>query len=453
MFKYGINDVDYMICNTDWQALEESPIRKKIQLGPSLTEGKGAGNIPKKGKESAIESSHEIEKELEDTKMIFVTAGMGGGTGTGAAPVISKIAKDLNILTIGVVTVPFRFEGEVRFNQALEGIEEMRKYVDSLLVIDNEKLRFLYGNLKMTDAFSKADDVLTSAVKGIAEIITVHGYVNVDFADVRTVMNASGDAIMGTGIASGENRAIDAIKNSLHSPLLNSTNIRGAKNILLNVASGTEECSIEELSQITDFVQGQVGQNVQIIWGNCTDTKLENNLSVTIIATGFQSELINKTLDRKNRIEKKEIVTLKSDLNTIENKRVKPIRVVPRIEETEKLSFQNQNIEKEKITNLNTENSTLNNSNDKSIKKYVKRNKKTTDNTDQLRAFPQMPVEPERLKQRKKVIKEKKEKKKNGFIKKIGRTIVEFQKELNLTFASDTLVGDSTEENSIKEKS
>ncbi|MCW3788393.1 cell division protein FtsZ [Plebeiibacterium sediminum] len=293
MFNQGIKDVNFLVCNTDAQALESSPVPVKIQLGESLTEGRGAGNKPEKGKQSAIENLSDIERVLQDnTRMVFITAGMGGGTGTGAAPIIAKAARDLGILTVGIVTIPFRFEGKLRINQALDGIAEMEKNVDSLLVINNEKLREMYGDLKLSNAFSKADDVLSTAAKGIAEIITVHGYINVDFADVETVMKDSGVAIMGSSCASGENRALLAIQQALESPLLNSNDIRGAKNILLNITSGVDEITMDEVGEVTDFVQDTVGASASIIWGTGSDSNLEDQVNVTIIATGFNTRNI-----------------------------------------------------------------------------------------------------------------------------------------------------------------
>ncbi len=293
MFNQGIKDVNFLVCNTDDQALQNSPVPVKIQLGDSLTEGRGAGNKPEIGKQAAIENLVDIEKVLQDnTRMVFITAGMGGGTGTGAAPIIAKAARDMGILTVGIVTIPFRFEGKVRINQALDGIAEMEKNVDSLLVINNEKLREMYGDLKLSNAFSKADDVLSTAAKGIAEIITVHGYINVDFADVETVMKNSGVAIMGSSTASGENRALMAIQQALESPLLNSNDIRGAKNILLNITSGVDEITMDEVGEVTDFVQETVGSSASIIWGTGSDDNLQDQVNVTIIATGFNTRNI-----------------------------------------------------------------------------------------------------------------------------------------------------------------
>jgi len=288
MYKEGIKDVGFVICNTDSQALIDSPIPLKIQLGKSLTEGRGAGNKPEKGRQSAIESIDDVNKLLgEKTKMVFITAGMGGGTGTGAAPVIAELAKEKDILTVGIVTIPFLFEGKRRVQQALEGIENLEKHVDALLIINNEKLRSMFGDLKLSEAFAQADSVLSIAAKSIAEIITVHGYVNVDFADVETVMRNSGVAIMGSASLAGEDRAIKAIKQALNSPLLNSNNIYGARNILLNIISGSEEATMMEVTEITEYVQAVVGNDVSIIWGNGYSESCKDELSVTIIATGF----------------------------------------------------------------------------------------------------------------------------------------------------------------------
>jgi cell division protein FtsZ len=289
MYGLGIKDVNFVVCNTDAQALASSPVPVKVRLGETLTEGRGAGNKPDKGKQAAIESSQEIARILEgNTKMVFITAGMGGGTGTGAAPIIAKTAREMGILTVGIVTIPFKFEGRVRITQAIDGIGELEKNVDSLLIINNEKLREMYGDLKLSNAFSKADNVLATAAKGIAEIITVHGYINVDFADVETVMKDSGVAIMGSGTGVGEYRAIDAIQSALESPLLNNNNILGASNILLNITSGINEITMDEVGQITDYVQEIVGKSVDsVIWGTGNDETLTDEVVVTIIATGF----------------------------------------------------------------------------------------------------------------------------------------------------------------------
>ena len=285
MYNQGIKGVDFILCNTDAQALSSSPIPTKIQFGGR---GLGAGSIPSVGKEAALENIDQIKELLEtNTKMLFITAGMGGGTGTGGAPVLASIAREMGILTVGIVTIPFAFEGRKRRMQADAGIEELRKYVDTLLIISNDRLREQYGNLKLSEAFSKADDILTTAAKGIAEIITVTGYINVDFEDVKTVMKDSGVAIMGSGLAEGENRAKEAVEMALTSPLLNDNNIEGASNILLYIASGDEEISMDEVTEITDYIQEQAGSTAEIIWGNGTDESLGNKISVTLIATGF----------------------------------------------------------------------------------------------------------------------------------------------------------------------
>lgn len=290
MYKQGISGVDFIVCNTDAQALELSPIPNKVQLGASLTEGMGAGADPDVGENSAIESIDDIKRMLgTNTKMLFITAGMGGGTGTGASPVLAKAAKEMGILTVAIVTTPFTFEGKKRRTQAEDGLGELRKYVDSYLVISNDRLREIFGNLTMTAAFAKADDILTTAAKGIAEIITIPGYVNVDFKDVRTVMNDSGVAIMGNYVASGEDRAIKAVTGALASPLLKDSEIEGARYILLNITSGKKEVTMDEVAIVTDYIQDKAGLTADLIWGNCIDESLEDDLSVTIIATGFQT--------------------------------------------------------------------------------------------------------------------------------------------------------------------
>jgi cell division protein FtsZ len=304
MFRQGIKDVDFIVCNTDAQALANSPVPVKVQLGASLTEGGGAGNKPEVGRQAAIESLDNMADILTaNTRMLFITAGMGGGTGTGAAPVIAKVAKEMGILTVGIVTIPFKNEGPRRVNQALEGIGELEKHVDSLLIINNEKIRQIYGDLRLSEAFAKADDVLAVAAKGIAEIITVHGFINVDFADVKTVMTNSGVSILGTGMSAGEGRAINAVKEALNSPLLNDTDIKGAKNILLNVISGDEEVTMDEIGQIIDYVKDCSGIHTDLIWGNGTDPALGNKISVTIIATGFSAGNIPELYIRKRQID------------------------------------------------------------------------------------------------------------------------------------------------------
>jgi cell division protein FtsZ len=289
MYGLGIHGVDYVVCNTDLQALEVSPVPTKIQLGPNLTEGRGAGAIPEIGKRAVEESIEGIKAFLEkDTKMVFVTAGMGGGTGTGAAPVIAKLAKDMGILTVGIVTVPFNFEGRRRRQQAEAGLDEMRKAVDTLLVINNERLREIHGNLTLSNAFAQADNIVSTAAKGIAEVISLTGAINVDFNDVSTVMKDSGNAILGSGVAEGENRAIEAVQKALTSPLLNENDIAGAKYVLLNITySSKNEASMDEISDITDYIQDEAGSTADVVWGHGFDDSLEDKICVTIIATGF----------------------------------------------------------------------------------------------------------------------------------------------------------------------
>jgi len=288
MLRQGIEGVDFIIANTDIQALEKSPVKTKIQLGKTLTEGLGAGNKPDVGKEAAIENIEDVKQILGvGTKMVFITAGMGGGTGTGGAPVIAEAAKELGILTVGIVTIPFRYEGKKRIESAILGITEMEKHVDALLIINNEKIREIYGNLGGREALGKADEVLTVAAKGIAEIITIEGHINVDFADVKTVMKGSGIALMGTGEAEGEDRAEIAIKDALSSPLLDNTDIKGASNVLLNISSGEEEATLDEISYINEYVQTAAGNHADLIWGSNIDENLGNKIAVTVIATGF----------------------------------------------------------------------------------------------------------------------------------------------------------------------
>lgn len=290
MFKQGIIGVDFAICNTDNQAMEHNPVLTKITLGPSLTDGRGAGSKPEVGKEACIESIDDVRNFLQDgTKMLFITAGMGGGTGTGAAPIIAKAAKELGILTVGIVTLPFNFEGMRRKRHALEGLENLKKNVDAILVISNDKMRDIHGDLSLTQAFDNADDVLTTAAKAIAEIITVPGYINVDFEDVNYVMRESGVALMGNGTAEGEGRARKAINQALNSPLLEENDIRGAKHILLNISSGKKEVTMDEIGEITDFVQEEAGYGTDLIWGNCFDETLGDSINITLIATGFEA--------------------------------------------------------------------------------------------------------------------------------------------------------------------
>lgn len=293
MYGQGIIGVDFIVCNTDRQALDISPVPYKVQLGPSLTEGRGAGSIPEIGMNAAIENINEIREVLsKNTKMVFVTAGMGGGTGTGAAPVIAQVAKELGILTVGIVTVPFNFEGRKRRQQAEEGLNKMRENVDTLLVINNERLREITGNLTINSAFAQADDVLTTAAKGIAEVISVAGAINVDFNDVNTVMRNSGHAIMGSASAEGENRAITAVQEALTSPLLNDNDISGAQYVLLNITYGDKEVLMDEITEITDYIQHEAGSTADVIWGHGYDSTLGDKLSITIIATGLSSSPI-----------------------------------------------------------------------------------------------------------------------------------------------------------------
>ena len=291
MYQQGIDGVDFVICNTDRQALQSSVVTNTIALGPSLTGGRGAGAKPEVGKEATLESEDAVKNALGNhTQMVFVTAGMGGGTGTGGAPVVAKIAKDMGILTVGIVTMPFTFEGKTKLEKAKAGLNELSQYVDSLIVISNDKLRDVFGDLSLTAAFSHADNVLTTAAKGISEIITKPGYINVDFEDVRTVMVDSGVAIMGIGKASGEGRAIKAIDAAISSPLLNDSDIYGARGILLYISSGKDEVTMDEISEITGYVQEAASNNTELIWGVCKDDTLEEEISITLIATGFQNK-------------------------------------------------------------------------------------------------------------------------------------------------------------------
>ena len=298
MHSKGIKGVDFVVCNTDSQALENSPVENKIQLGITLTEGLGAGANPEIGEQAAVESFDDIRKMFEtNTKMVFITAGMGGGTGTGAAPIISKLAKEMDILTVGIVTMPFQFEGKIRSDQAKIGVDKLRKQVDALIVINNNKLRDIYGNLGFKEGFAKADEVLATASKGIAEVITHHYTQNIDLKDARTVLYNSGNAIMGSAVASGSKRSIEAISSALDSPLLNDNRITGAKNVLLLIVSGREEITIDEIGLINDYIQERAGHGANIIMGVGEDDSLESSISVTVIATGFdpsqQQEIIH----------------------------------------------------------------------------------------------------------------------------------------------------------------
>ena len=302
MFNQGIKGVDFVICNTDAQALENSAVPNKIQLGIDLTEGLGAGANPKIGEQSAVESMAEIKSMLTtNTKMIFITAGMGGGTGTGAAPIIARMAKDLDILTVGIVTIPFHFEGTMRNEQAQIGVENLRQNVDSLVVINNNKLRDVYGNLGFKAGFSKADEVLATAARGIAEVITHHYTQNIDLRDAKTVLSNSGTAIMGSATSSGANRAQIAINKALDSPLLNDNKIAGAKNVLLLIVSGTEEITIDEIGEISDHIQAEAGHGANIIMGVGDDETLDGSVSITVIATGFDAEQQNEITNTETK--------------------------------------------------------------------------------------------------------------------------------------------------------
>jgi cell division protein FtsZ len=331
MYEQGIKGVDFIVCNTDAQALDKSPVPIKVQLGNTLTEGKGAGSIPEVGRNAAIESLEEVRALLsENTNMVFITAGMGGGTGTGAAPVIAKVAKDMGILTVGIVTVPFMFEGRKRSLQADLGLKEIRESVDTLLIIRNDKLRELYGNLTLKQAFSHADEVLCTAAKGIAEVITLIGTVNVDMNDVKTVMKDSGVAIMGSGRASGEGRAKRAVQAALESPLLNDNDINGANFILLNITYGTEELLMDEISEITDHIQEQAGMAAEVIWGYGQDDTLGDEVCATVIATGFAAKTVDHVLPAME-LEPKKMWLETEGAKEVTAKVEKPIVEIPEV--------------------------------------------------------------------------------------------------------------------------
>lgn len=338
MFRQGIVGVNFVICNTDSQALDLSPVPNKIQLGPALTQGLGAGSNPEMGMQATEESVEEVRQLLsKNTKMVFVTAGMGGGTGTGGAPVVAKIAREMGILTVGIVTTPFSFEGKRKFNQALEGIEKMKQYVDAILVISNDKIREMYGNAKQSDAFNHANNILTLAAKSISEIITVPGFINIDFADLKHVMENSGAAIIGVATAEGEGRALKAVQGALSSPLLNDSDIRGAKKILMNISYGNDEPTIDEITEINEYIQ-DVAKDTDIIFGTCVDEALENKLSVVLVATGFEAngkpayhQAINKVVrvltddtDVKSQVEETKAVSDK-DLQKSEEAVITPL--------------------------------------------------------------------------------------------------------------------------------
>jgi len=310
MYNQGIKGVDFVVCNTDRQALDISPVPCKIQLGTTLTEGRGAGMQPEIGMNAAFENIEELRELLaKNTKMVFVTAGMGGGTGTGAAPVIAQISRELGILTVGIVTLPFDFEGKKRKAQAEVGLERLRQHVDTLLVINNDKLRTIGKSLKVNEAFQKADNILTVAAKGIAEVIAETGLINVDFNDVNTVLRNSGKALMGSAMASGENRAVEAVKGAMNSPLLNDHDIHGASFVLLNITYGNEDILMDEIMEITDFIQDAAGEDAEVIWGYGYDSNLGDNLSVTLVATGFSSNNTESSV----RIPERKVMTLNEE--------------------------------------------------------------------------------------------------------------------------------------------
>ena len=333
MFQQGIKGVDFYICNTDAQALQNSGVPNKIQLGLNLTEGLGAGANPDIGEQSAVESFEDISQMLDtNTKMVFITAGMGGGTGTGAAPIIAKMAKDLDILTVGIVTMPFQFEGKMRLEQSQKGIEKLRNVVDSLIVINNNKLREVYGNLGFKAGFSKADEVLSTAARGIAEVITHHYTQNIDLRDAKTVLSNSGTAIMGSAISAGQNRAQDAIRKALDSPLLNDNKITGAKNVLLLIVSGSHEITIDEIGEINDHIQNEAGHGANIIMGVGEDESLEESIAVTIIATGFNIE----QQDEISNTETKKVVHSLEEEQDMSASDRDPVIITPVIEMEEK---------------------------------------------------------------------------------------------------------------------
>ncbi|MFM7054105.1 MAG: cell division protein FtsZ [Bacteroidota bacterium] len=348
MFNLGIKGVDFIVCNTDNQALEKSPVPIKVQLGPGLTQGLGAGAMPEVGRKAALENTDEIKEILRhSTKMVFITAGMGGGTGTGAAPIIASIAREMGILTVGIVTIPFGFEGKKRKAQADAGVEEMRKNVDTLLVICNDKLREIHGDLKLREAFGHADDILAIAAKSIAEIITTTLHINVDFADIQTVMKESGVAIMGSSHAEGANRAVLAVEKALHSPLLNDNSIEGARYILLNITSGNEEITMDEMTEITDYIQERAGHTAEVIMGVGTDESLQGGINVTVIATGFKTrDQLDTVITPQDHVTKYDISgaiieNVSPQAHTNENLKGESGNVVERfIDESEASAFQ-----------------------------------------------------------------------------------------------------------------
>ena len=352
MFEEGIVGVDFIICNTDAQAMKNNPVPVRIQLGVTLTEGRGAGNLPDQGEQAAIENLDDIREVLEaTTKMVFITAGMGGGTGTGAAPVIAQLAREMGILTIAVVTLPAPSEGRRRYEQARAGIDKLKDHVDSMLVISNEKLHKIYGNLPASQAFKKADNIITTAVKGVAEIITLHGNINIDFADVCTVMAGSEVFLMGTGFATGEGRAMKSVQQALDSPLLDSSSIRGTKDILLNIISGTEEITMGEIGEIIDYLQEAAGQDATIIWGNGIDLRLGDQISVTIIATGFDVNP-NRIFQRPADVVELQMDADLFEINLEDEKTFNVAEAVPQprvlIKEDKKQPLQDEKLDKQK---------------------------------------------------------------------------------------------------------
>ena len=353
MFSKGIKGVDYVVCNTDAQALENSLVPNKVQLGVNLTEGMGAGADPNVGEKAAIENLTELRKMLEkNTKMVFITAGMGGGTGTGAAPIISKLAMEMDILTVGIVTMPFIFEGKVRQNQANKGLEKLKKNCDSLIVVNNNKLRDIYGNLGVKEGFSKADEVLATAAKGIAEVITHHYTQNIDLKDAKTVLSKSGSAIMGSAGSSGDKRAIKAVSNALDSPLLNDNRIKGAQNVLLLILSGSSEVTIDEIGVINDYIQEKAGNNVNIIMGIGEDPETIEEISVTVIATGFDIKLQDEIIHIDP---KKKIHYLESEGEVIEKFDKNKSKTSLQFENaSDSIDFKNINFNSENISYLDT---------------------------------------------------------------------------------------------------
>lgn len=346
MFKQGIKDVEFVVCNTDAQALNSSPVPTKLQIGLNLTDGLGAGANPERGRNAALESKADIREFMSNnTRMVFITAGMGGGTGTGAAPVIARIAKELDVLTVGIVTAPFAFEGKKKRQQADDGIKELRENCDTMLVIENDKLRMIYGNLSIREAFAQADNVLSTAAKSIAEIITVTSDVNVDFEDVKTVMKDSGAAVMGSSVTRGENRARRAAEEALASPLLNNTNILGAKKILLSIAYGEDgELTMDELTEITDYIEEKAGDNAEVIFGQGVDTTLGDQVRVTVIATGYFEKPVETTT---NYEETRKVIDLESQ-RTVNIEREK----VPEIKQ---ITFEFDNNNKSSVSPINLE--------------------------------------------------------------------------------------------------